>query len=427
MTINLKLDDIMIPALADFTPIFGTKKSSGGLSTAEVNHNVLAAFTRMRPAAVSENSTTTTIEFDALLAIATSGITIQLNSAAYIGCRVRVIAAEAGNVEYTANGGLSAVTRTASIAKGTVATFIWAGTYWIANIPFVNNNIMRKVPKNITEYLNDGTFSARIAGTNGFAVMEDIRPGDYIYMSRPITANNPAGGTYAQGGADWIQGSQYVTIAGCDTLMGNGDTNDNTGKIVNYHHVVCVPGKGDDASNPQHFGRSRMNSSNTTANGYAGSEMHSTVLGAVVTSKPSSAGNTDSINKQLKYEFDSHLKATRELLTNAMTASLYNRYGSAGGAASGWAWYDCQAVLMSEVECYGSIVWSSSGFDTGNANHWLPLFQQSNIARNNRTAYYWLKDVVSSAYFAYANGNGGGSYYGASSAGRFVRPRFVLA
>ena len=170
-----------------------------------------------------------------------------------------------------------------------------------------------------------------------------------------------------------------------------------------------------------------MNSSNTTANGYAGSEMHSTVLGAVVTSKPSSVGNTDSINKQLKYEFDSHLKATRELLTNAMTASLYNRYGSASGAASNWAWYDCQAVLMSEVECYGSIVWSSSGFDTGNANHWLPLFQQSNIARNNRTAYYWLKDVVSSAYFANATHYGYSGLNGASYANFFVRPRFVLA
>lgn len=422
MTINLKLDDIMIPALSDFTPIFGTKKSSGGLTTAEVNHNVLAAFTRMRPAAVSENSTTTTIEFDALLAIATSGITIQLNSAAYIGCRVRVIAAYAGSVQFTGNGG----TTTIGLTVGQAMTFIWMGSYWLPDAPCVGHNIRRAVPKDITAYYNDGTLWDRIAGTNGFSLFEDIYKYDYFQMSkRAITANNPAGGTYAPGGADWIQGTQWVTIAGIDTLWGNGDTNDNTGKIVNYHHIVCVPGKGESTSEPQHFGRSRMNSSNTTANGYAGSEMHTTVLGSVVTSDPTSAGNTDSINKQLRYEFGSHLKVTRELLTNAMTASLYNRYGSAGGASSNWAWYDCQAVLMSEVECYGSIVWSSSGFDTGNANHWL--FDQSNIARNNRTAYYWLKDVVSSASFAYARGSGYSDNYGASYATSFVRPRFVLA
>ena len=308
-------------------------------------------------------------------------------------------------------------------------TLVTNTTYWQVmaekgdngSAPAMSHNVVRLVPKDITEYYTDGTLWDRVAGTNGFSLMEDIYAGDYFKMAkRAITANNPAGGTYAPGGTDWIQGTQWVTIAGIDTLWGNGDTG------LTYHHLVMVPGKGDSTTEAQHFGRSRMNATDTTAGGYAGSVMHTTVLGSVVTTDPSSAGNTDSINKQLRYEFGSHLKTTRELLSNAITATLYNRFGSAGGASSNWAWADCQAVLMSEIECYGSIVWSSSGFDTGNANHWLPAFQR-NIIRNNRTAYYWLKDVVSSARFAGAGTNGDSNYHGASAAYTFVRPRFVIA
>ena len=110
-----------------------------------------------------------------------------------------------------------------------------------------------------------------------------------------------------------------------------------------------------------------------------------------------------------------------------MDSTRYNRFGQAGGASSNWAWTSCQAVLMSEVECYGSIVWSSSGYDTGNANAQLPLFRHNKQAMNNRSAYYWLKDIASSAIFCLCT-TGGISYYdGASHAGISVRPRFILA
>ena len=43
------------------------------------------------------------------------------------------------------------------------------------------------------------------------------------------------------------------------------------------------------------------------------------------------------------------------------------------------------------------------------------------------SVWYWLKDVASSAYFCFANDGGGSGCDGASYAGNFVRPRFVIS
>ena len=273
-----------------------------------------------------------------------------------------------------------------------------------------SHNIPRLVPKDITSYVTDGTLWKRLAGTDGFSLHEDIYVGDYIKMSRPITV---------KGSYDGTQGSQYVTVAGISTLKGNGDT-----IAMDYEHLVMVPGQG--FGGTQHFGRQRMNPSDDTTGGYKGSEMNTTHLGSVVSEGSTAADAT--INQQLYAEFGSHLKTTRELVSNSVDKnSSQNKFPGQNGASNNWEWTSMQAILMSEVECYGSVAFSSSGYDTGNANHWLPLFQFSNSARNNRSAYYWLKDVASSAYFCCASDRGYSGYYGASRADRFVRPRFVIA
>ena len=275
---------------------------------------------------------------------------------------------------------------------------------------FLLHNMPRLVPKDITSYVTDGTLWKRLNGTDGFELFEDIYVGDYIEMSRPISA-------YERTGSYQATGSEYVTIAAISWYKHNGDTE------LNYEHLVMVPGKGNGGT--QHFGRSRMNSSNDTTGGYKSSEMHTTTIGT-----PASSGSTGAqatINQQLYAEFGSHLKTTTELLSNAITATAYNRFGTATGATSGWAWDNCQAVLMSEVEVYGSIVWSSSGHDTGNAHTQLPLFRFSKEAQNNRSGYYWLKDIASAAYFCRCNARGGAGYGSAGDASYYVRPRFILA
>lgn len=305
-----------------------------------------------------------------------------------------------------------------ALAEGAAPTVRNAGTKANAQLIFgipvataLSHNIPRLVPKDITAYITDGTFWKRLAGTNGFALFEDIYVGDYFRMSRAISA-------YERTGQYQITGSQYVTIAGLDTMMNNGDQ----GSGVNYHHAVMVAGQG--FGGTQHFGRSRMNATNTTEGGYKASEMNTLVLGDVVSSGSTAADAT--INQQLYAEFGAHLKTTRELVSNAINATGYNRFGSATGCASNWEWISAQAILMSEVEVYGSITWSSSGYDTGNANRQLPLFAFSKQAQNNRTAYWWLKDIATAAYFCNATNVGYSNYNLASRAYTYVRPRFIL-
>lgn len=274
----------------------------------------------------------------------------------------------------------------------------------------VTHNMPRIVPKDITSYITDGTFYKRLNGTDGFDLFEDIYIGDYIKMSRPITCPN-------QDSSAATTGSQYVTIIGLDTLQGNGD---NIG--MDYHHAVMTAGQG--FGGTQHFGRHRMNSTGTTAGGYVGSEMNTSVLGAVTSSGSTASDAT--INQQLYAEFGSHLKTTRELCSNSINASGYNRFGSNTGCSNNWVWGSYQAILMSEVEVYGSIVWSSSGYDTGNAKMQMPLFTHNRQAMNNRSSWYWLKDVASGTYFCLCDGNGYASCYDASSVWYYVRPRFVI-
>ena len=202
----------------------------------------------------------------------------------------------------------------------------------------MSHNIPRLVPKDITSYYNDGSLWKRLNGTGGYSLFEDIYVGDYIKMSRAISAPNPDSTLQ-------LTGSQYVTIAGIDSLWGNGDN-----ISMDYHHLVMVPGQG--FGGTQHFGRSRMNPTNITVGGYKGSEMNTKVIGNVATAGSTSAGAT--INQQLFAEFGSRLKTTRELASKAINASGYNRFGTSGGCSNNWEWISAQAILLSEVELYGS-------------------------------------------------------------------------
>ena len=56
-----------------------------------------------------------------------------------------------------------------------------------------SHNIPRLIPKDITRYIADGTLWKRLAGTNGYALFEDIYVGDYFKMSRAISAYGRTG------------------------------------------------------------------------------------------------------------------------------------------------------------------------------------------------------------------------------------------
>ena len=123
-TIDLTLNAIKIPALDGYTPPFGTKVVSGGLSTQEVNDNVIAPFVKERPIEITETSSTGDIEYNASLVINSADAVLTLGSGTYVGCTVKVIAATAGSVSY--NSGT-----TDTLAAGQIKTYIWTGSAWI--------------------------------------------------------------------------------------------------------------------------------------------------------------------------------------------------------------------------------------------------------------------------------------------------------
>jgi hypothetical protein len=250
--------------------------------------------------------------------------------------------------------------------------------------------------KDITSYVTDGTIWDRIAGTNGFAPFDGIYPGNYIKMSKTVTA--PGSST---------TGTNIVKVAGCNCHWNNYGG-------MRYNCLTMVPAT--------HFGKAQMNSSNTTEGAYVGSNMYKNIIGSVATSGNASG----TINEQLYSIFGAHLKTSKELLANSMDSARYNRFGQATGASSSWDWYDTQAVLMSEVEVYGSTVWSSSGYDTGTAKSRLPIFAFSTNDLVPDGIYYWLKDVASAVYFCHVSADGRADYVNASDS-YYVRPRFIIA
>ena len=99
----------------------------------------------------------------------------------------------------------------------------------------------------------------------------------------------------------------------------------------------------------------------------------------------------------------SNLLSHSKLLSNAVNQNGYNRFGEATGCASGWTWEaDCFISALSEVQVYGATVWSSSGYDTGEACRQLDVFRHYNHTEIFGGEYPWLRDVVSASFAALA-------------------------
>ena len=247
--------------------------------------------------------------------------------------------------------------------------------------------------RDITAAFNAGTVSANIA--NG--TFKDIFPGDYITKQVTIpqvladdgTTVLFDGGTYT---VNWV-------VADCDYWINKGDTS------TPPHHVVIVP--------QAPIFNARMNGTNTTEGGYAGSEMYKNVIPACATGIVGAFGSD-------------HILTFRDSITRAVnTSSISSGAPFWTGASSDWGWYDAQCNLMCERMVYGMPAFSSSGWDAGVATRQFSAFRLSEKAINYNRAWYWLRDVVSSANFASVYGNGAAGATDASSSFG-VRPFALL-
>lgn len=138
---------------------------------------------------------------------------------------------------------------------------------------------------------------------------------------------------------------------------------------------------------------------NTTSGGYVASNLHSYLTGTALPNIQSDLGS-------------SHLVSHDKLFTTVVDTSRYNRYGQNSGASSNNAWSNTQYIsALSEAQVYGTITWSSSGYDTGEAYKQLDVFRKycaNEIFGNHQV---WLRDVGNSYHSAFLNSSGYGASY----------------
>lgn len=177
-------------------------------------------------------------------------------------------------------------------------------------------------------------------------------------------------------------------IAGFDTYLNIGDV------PTSSHHIVMI------AKNC--VLQKAMNSTATSAGGYAASELKAYLNDQIKTGLVNAIGITP--------------KTVHRLLDNK----------------TDWAWLAETVFLPTEVEVFGHQAWSNNkGYSTGSSVQW-PLFSefpQMRIANWNGSRWWWWEAsprTDDSAHFCYCNGLGNASYYSAVVSNLGVRFAFLV-
>lgn len=168
-----------------------------------------------------------------------------------------------------------------------------------------------------------------------------------------------------------------------DTLYNTGDTS------LLRHHAVIVPRYCFNT-------KAKMNES-VNFNGYANSGMKNTIL-------PQYA-------EAINYALRGHLISYRSYETNAINSNTKSgRYTGNIGAASACGWYDETLELLSETDVFGTLVTSSSAFESGINRTQLAYFSHNPSGiisnKNNTRVDWWLRNFSAYQYCAYVNASG---------------------
>lgn len=191
----------------------------------------------------------------------------------------------------------------------------------------------------------------------------------------------------------WSIGGRIWRIVDMDYWYNCGDT------AFTSHHLVIMP---DEA-----LYNAQMNTTNVTTGGYVGSAMYKSNL-----------ANAKTI---VNAAFQGSVLTHREYLCNAV----------ANGRPSGGAWFDSSIELPNEPMMYGHPHFSptSDGSTVPSiytiSKTQLALFMVCPRFIVNRSYNQWLRDVVSSANFAYVGNIGNTDSYAASNS-TGVRPVFPV-
>lgn len=191
----------------------------------------------------------------------------------------------------------------------------------------------------------------------------------------------------------WVIGGVNWRIAAFDYYLNCGDTS------FTKHHAVIVP--------DTCLYSAQMNTTNVTTGAYKGSAMYTANLTQAKSTINSAFGS-------------SHVLSHRIYLSNA----------TSNGRASAGEWTDSTVDLMCEHMVYGSGIFSPVSDGSNVPNNYrvekgqLPLFALEPSRICNRDTW-WLRDVITAAYFASVSGNGNANYNSASNS-YGVRPAFCI-
>lgn len=191
----------------------------------------------------------------------------------------------------------------------------------------------------------------------------------------------------------WVIGGVNWRIAAFDYYLNCGDTS------FTKHHAVIVP--------DTCLYSAQMNTTNVTTGAYKGSAMYTANLTQAKSTINSAFGS-------------SHVLSHRIYLSNA----------TSNGRASAGEWTDSTVDLMCEHMVYGSGIFSPVSDGSNVPNNYrvekgqLPLFALEPSRICNRDTW-WLRDVITAAYFAIVNYGGLADCYDASPS-YGVRPAFCI-
>ena len=233
------------------------------------------------------------------------------------------------------------------------------------------------LPIGNTKNLPGGGYTIEQVMTNIAAgKFDDIYIGDYF-----IDSNN-----------------KVYRIAGLDTELNKGDT------PFTSHHAVIVT---DFA-----LTNTSWNPTNTTAGGYQASAVQAYCDGAGQAAIESVFGAA-------------HVLTVRDLLSTGINASAASTgYSGWSGTASSFGWFSHKVRLMSEVEVYGSTIFSG-GFDIGSANEQFPLFRLMPQLATGLSYTYWLSGIASAEMPCFTSIRGTAAWAYAVDANS-VRVRFLV-
>ena len=241
---------------------------------------------------------------------------------------------------------------------------------------------------------------------NTLIINKNVYKFDHIWSSEPPI--NMAGanaqnakyrgkslGAFTEDYATKIKNGVFDSMQVGDTFTQNGHTYKIGG--FNYlcgaeqnpnlrNHLIMVMGQSDGAA---------MNPSDTTAGGFAGSDMWKSYFPTIV--------------NQLKADFGNHLLTWNEFLTT----------GTDGNAANQGKYFAVQASMMNTVMYWGSpskYSTSSGGknWNTGIENKQLPIMKLHPDEQKIDGKYMWQRDIYNSQDFAGVNNDGSAIGFNAS-------------